>query len=41
MRGNVREDVGDRLYKSSSIYAEQRYRLIEGGKLPAYLLSTA
>eukprot|EP01036_Dinobryon_divergens_P023461 gene23463-31808_t len=29
MRGSIREDVGDRLYKSSSLYAEQRYRLIE------------
>ena len=30
IRGNLREDVSDRLYKSSSIYAEQRFRLIEG-----------
>jgi len=30
MRGTgAREDVSDRLYKSSSMYAEQRYRLIE------------
>lgn len=29
MRGNCREDFSDRLYKSSSLYTEQRYKLIE------------
>jgi hypothetical protein len=29
MRGNVAEDFSDRLYKSSSLYTEQRYKLIE------------
>ena len=33
IRGNLKEDVSDRLYKSSSIYAEQRFRLIEGERI--------